>query len=390
VRIAQVCPFFYPVEGGVENHVLNISEELFKRGHEVHVLTSASSRASKALAPRERVGNLEVRRFRPLMTLGEFGSFWPGVMMELLDGHYDIVHAHAFRHPHTDLTALSSKVTGSSCILTSHSPFHPGEVRGPLARGLVPAYDRMVAPLTLRAFDGVISLTTHEARTLVGLGASKERVTVIPNGVGDEHFQETTTDSFVSSFGLAGKRVVLYLGRINPTKGIEVLVHSFSLVATKVPDAQLVIAGPATGTNETTYRGNLETLVADLAISGRVTFTGRLSEDDKLAALQCCDLLVLPSFYEPYGIVLLEAAAHGKAVIAARSDGPSSIISHGRNGLLVEPRDVGGLAEAILTLLNNDDYRERLGEMAKQDAEGYRWKNIADKVESFYNRFAVQ
>jgi len=311
-------------------------------------------------------------------------------MMELLDGHYDVVHAHAFRHPHTDLAAISSKVTGSSCILTSHSPFHPGEVRGPLSRGLVPAYDRMLAPFTLRAFDGVISLTTHEARTLVGLGASQDRVTIIPNGVGDEHFQETTTDSFVSSFGLAGKRVVLYLGRINPTKGIEVLIRSFSSVATRVPDAQLVIAGPATGTNETTYRDDLETLVADLAISGRVTFTGRLSEDDKLAALQGCDLLVLPSFYEPYGIVLLEAAAHGKAVIAARSDGPSSIINHGRNGLLVEPRDASGLAEGILTLLNNDDYRERLGEMAKQDAEGYRWKSIVDKVEAFYNRFAAQ
>jgi glycosyltransferase involved in cell wall biosynthesis len=388
VRIAQVCPFFYPVEGGVENHVLNISKQLFRRGHEVHVLTSASSRASPALAPRERVGNLEVRRFRPLMSLGEFGGFWPGVAVELLDGHYDVVHAHAFRHPHTDLAALSSKVTRSSCILTSHSPFHPGEVRGPFARGLVPAYDHMVAPFALRAFDGVISLTAYEARTLVGLGAPKERVTVIPNGVGDEHFQETTSDAFVSHFGLAGKRVILYLGRINPTKGIEVLIYSFSSVATKVWDAQLVIAGPATGTNESAYRDNLETLVADLAISGRVTFTGRLSEEDKLAALQCCDLLVLPSFYEPYGIVLLEAAAHGKAVIAARSDGPSSIIVNGRNGLLVEPRDTIGLADAILTLLNNDDYRERLGGMARQDAEGYRWKNIADKVESFYNRMA--
>ncbi|MGD0477829.1 MAG: glycosyltransferase family 4 protein [Nitrososphaerales archaeon] len=388
MKIAQVCPFFYPVEGGVENHVLSISTELLKRGHEVHVLTSANSRDSKALAPSERVSNLEVRRFRPLMILGEFGSFWPGVIMELLDGHYDVVHAHSFRHPHTDLAALSSKITGSSCILTSHSPFHPGEVRGPLARDLVSAYDHMMAPLTLRAFDGVISLTTHEARTLVGLGAPKDRVTVIPNGVGDEHFEETVTDAFISHFGLLGKRVVLYLGRINRTKGIEVLVHSFSLVATKVADAQLVIAGPATDINETTYREDLETLVADLGISGRVTFTGRLSEDDKLAALQACDLLVLPSVYEPFGIVLLEAAAHGKAVVAARTDGPSSIISHGLNGLLVEPRDVSGLAEAILTLLNDDDYRERLGKMARQDAERYRWKNITDRVESLYNRFA--
>lgn len=364
--------------------------ELSKRGHEVDILTSGGLRGSEALPKISRLGNLLVRRFKPIMALGEFGSFWPGVAPKLLSAKYDIVHSHSFRHPHCDISALTSRAVGSRSVLTGHSPFHPNGVRTPLARGLTPIYDELFAPITLRAFDKIITLTDAEKKSMVNLGAPGDRVTVIPNGVEDDNFETSSTDSFVSKFGLEGKQFVLYLGRLNRTKGIEYLLRAFADISSEVPDCCLVIAGPAVSLDEATYLENLDSLARKLGISSRVIFTGRLSEEEKLAALEACTVFALPSLYEPFGIVLLEAAAHSKPIVSAASAGPSSIINPGVNGLLVRPGDSNELGDAILRLLQDPSLSQMLGRKGRAMAGGYRWSNIADKVEGVYDRLLAR
>jgi len=383
VKIAQVCPYFLPSEGGVERHVLNTSEELARRGHEVHVFTNAQSRDMGLLPSQDQVRNIPVHRFKPVAKLGEFGSLWPGFFPEILAGGFDVIHAHSFRHPHTDISAWSGRLSGSKSVLTSHSPFHPPGVRGPLARGLVPLYDRVVAPFTLRAFDNVVALTPGEAELLASLGAPRGRISVIPNGVESIHFQTADYRAFERKFGLDGT-VLLYLGRINRTKGLDTLLQSFAYVAKEHNDARLVLAGPATSKEEVDYLDMLNQLTQKLGVSQRVTFTGRLTEEDKLAALERCSLFVLPSVYEPFGIVLLEAAAHGKVIVSTRTEGPQSIIRHGVNGVLVQPGDPTALAVSLVRVLSDEPYRARLSSEARAMALGYTWGAIVDRLESIY------
>jgi glycosyltransferase involved in cell wall biosynthesis len=372
------------VEGGVEKHVFRISEELTSRGHEVDVYTCAGSGGRDHLAKQARVGRVLVRRYDPIFAMGEFGAFWPGFAPKILESKYDIVHSHSFRHPHTDLSAMAGRTRRSRCVLTGHSPFHPQGVRSPLARGLTPVYDGLMAPFTLRAFDRIIAVTESEAKSMVELGAPARRVAVIPNGVEDENFAHPPSTDFLSRHGLEGKRLVLYLGRINKTKGIDILLNAFKKVALAIPDAALVIAGPASSTQELEYQGALYSLASGLGIRSNVIFTGRLSSEDKQVALESCSLLVLPSLYEPFGIVLLEAMAHSKPVVSASTDGPSSIITPGSNGVLVRPGDHAELGDAIIRLLGDEALTRQIGRSARETAEGYRWARVVDRIEALY------
>jgi glycosyltransferase involved in cell wall biosynthesis len=383
LKVAQVCPYYLPVEGGVENHVEEVSSELVARGHEVHVFTASQGRHSGTLPGLEKMDGVTVHRYKPLVRLGEFGSFWPGFVPELLGGEFDVVHAHAFRHPHADLSAIAGKLGGSRAVLTSHSPFHPAGVRGPLAGGLVPAYDMLVAPFTLRAFDRVVALTEAEAKTLGSLGVPTSRLRVIPNGVDSVHFQKGETEGFDDRYNVRG-RLLLYLGRVNRTKGLVTLLKAFSYVSREYDDLSLMVAGPAASPQELEYLGELKSMAEKLAISRRVTFPGRLSEQDKMSALERCSILILPSVYEPFGIVLLEAAAHGKAIIAARSAGPMSIIKDGVNGVLFEPNDSAQLAVSLTHLIGDAGYLNRLSTAARESALGYTWDRIVDRLERVY------
>lgn len=385
MRIAQVTPYFLPVEGGVERHVLNLSRELINLGHEVEVFTCSGTRNGGELGSFAEIEGIPVHRFRSVANLGEFGKVWPGFVTKLLKGRYDIVHAHSYRHPHTDLALAVSRFSGSRPVLTSHSPFHPEYLRRPLAKMLVPIYDEVVAPISLRSFHRVISLTTEEAKILCSLGASPEQTVVIPHGVEEIHFKKVDTRPFLSKYGLQSREIVLYLGRMNRTKGLDVLLEAFTLVARETPDSTLVFAGPCTTEEEESFSNQLARRAAETGLGERVKILGRLTEEEKTAAYEACSVFVLPSVYEPYGIVLLEAAAHGKPLISTRAGGPKSIIQEGDNGYLVEPGNPGNLANAIRNILQDSPMRRRMGEKARQMASSHTWSRVAKETHRAYS-----
>jgi glycosyltransferase involved in cell wall biosynthesis len=389
MRIAQVTPYFLPVEGGVERHVLNLSKELVRRGHEVEVFTCASTRHEGALERTSVVEGLRVHRFESVMSLGEFGRVWPGFAREVLRGGFDVVHAHSFRHPHTDISMMVSKLAGNASVLTTHSPFHPGGVRGPLARALVPIYDNFLAPTTLGYFGTVISLTAEEAGLLTRMGVSADRIVVIPHGVDRAHFSRSDPTLFTSKHGLEGRDIALCLSRINRTKGLDVLLDSFSSIAGRAPNLTLAIAGGCTSPKEEEFLAELQRKASALGMEGRVVFTGRLTEEEKASAYEASTLFVLPSVYEPYGIVLLEAAAHGKPLISTRTGGPKSIIADGVSGLLVAPGDSNALADALLEVATHRETASRMGEEARRMAREHTWERVAEATERAYLRIRV-
>jgi len=386
LRIAQITPFFAPVEGGVEKHVFELSSELVKRGHSVDVYTSNETRSPEKLQAYEEFERVRVHRYPTLASFGEFGKLWPGFAPEIMFQDYDVVHSHVYRHPHTDMSGIVSRLKSTRSVMTSHSPFHPAGTRGPMANALVQVYDRMVAPVSLLTFDWIVSLTLAEVEHLVALGARRERISVIPHAVSNENFVHANSSPFLNRFGLDDGDFALYLGRIHPTKGVDDLLAAFSEVASLAPSLKLVIAGPATSQTEQTFAQKLQDRSMKLGISNRVLFTGKLTEGEKLGALEACRFFVLPSFYEPYGIVLLEAAAHGKPLLSTMTDGPLSIVENGVSGLLVPPRDVRGLAACMGQLMVDDRMVESMSVNAREMALLHTWKRVVSQVEQTYSR----
>ena len=238
----------------MERHVLNLSKELIKRGHEVDVYTCNGMRNGEALEAFSLVDGIPVYRFRSVANIGEFGKVWPGFVVRLLSTGYDVIHAHAYRHPHTDLSLAVSKLSRCQSVLTAHSPFHPAYVRTALARALVPIYDGLLARFALRAFDRIVSLTNSEAEVLLSFGARRQQVVVIPHGVQQFHFSRVDPSAFIAKYGLQGKKIILYLGRINRTKGLNVLVQAFARIASIYPHTALVLVGPCSSVEEQAYR----------------------------------------------------------------------------------------------------------------------------------------
>jgi 1,4-alpha-glucan branching enzyme len=207
---------------------------------------------------------------------------------------------------------------------------------------------------------------------------------LIPHGVDNLHFLRTDSSGFISRFGLAGSEIILYLGRVNLTKGIHILLDAFAKVVSLNPNSRLVIAGPASSQMEVDYGKSLVEKTKRLGIEDKVIFTGRLTEEEKLAALESCDVFVLPSLYEPYGLVLLEAAAHGKPLISTRTDGPLDVVEEDLNGYLVPPGDSSTLADRIVTVLSDSTKARRLGSNGRARAAGRTWELVAKSVEHAY------
>jgi glycosyltransferase involved in cell wall biosynthesis len=169
---------------------------------------------------------------------------------------------------------------------------------------------------------------------------------------------------------------LLYVGRLVPKKGLQVLLRALSLVN----DGELVIAGPY----EKRYFENLQRLVRSLGLEDRVRLKGRVAEDEKIDLMSSCSVLVCPTLADYHPIVLLEAQALGVPVIATRVGAIPEIVINGETGLLVEPNNELELAKAIETLLNNDTLRLRFSRKAREFAKSFTAESAVEKLETLY------
>ncbi|MBI2012275.1 glycosyltransferase, partial [Candidatus Daviesbacteria bacterium] len=171
----------------------------------------------------------------------------------------------------------------------------------------------------------------------------------------------------------------LYLGRIQPYKNIEIALKAFTEVLPKYKDATLTIAGYGESLNL------LEKMATDLKIEKSVVFTGRVTEDEKYKLLAQSWVMVQPSMIEGWGITVIEANASGTPVIASNVNGLRDSVVDGRTGLLVKPKDVFMFAKAMIDLIENKEFRERLSDDSIKWAGTFNWQNSANKFLSIIN-----
>jgi len=378
LKIAMVSPYFYPVIGGIETYVLELSRELINMGHEIFVLTSNKTMNGKydVFPKYEEKEDIKIFRFR-VFPLTRGVEFWFGFIEKLLEIKPDIVHAHKIGFSMNDICAYLCEKKNIPSVATTHGvPYISNVHEEPFLRDV---YLKSIPQRTVKLFDEIIALSVIEMPWLRKAGVPSERIHIIPGGVSRRIFKaEFNSEEFKEKYGI-DSQMVLYLGRLTEKKGIDHLIHAAPPLLKDFPNLKIVISGPDCGMMK-----KLKELACKLKVERNIIFTGPLSEEAKYAAIASSKVLVLPSSFEAQGLVLLEAQALGIPVIATRQGGVPYFIKDGENGLLIEYGKPDQIAEALKKILNDEDLARRLGEDGRRSAKEYTWDRIAEMILSVY------
>ena len=233
--------------------------------------------------------------------------------------------------------------------------------------------------------DAIVVASEHERQLLASLyGVDSGRVSVVPCGVDLDLF--TPMDKEVARRRLRlrdGERIILFVGRIEPLKGIDVLIGAAAQLHDDENFRVLIVGGDSRTAAEV---AQLRSLAARLGVDHHIAFVGAVAHEDLPLYYNAADVCVVPSYYESFGMVAVESMACGTPVVASRVGGLASTVRDGETGYLISWRCPEPFAERLELLLGNDELRASFGRAAREAVERFRWANVADAVSSLYAR----
>jgi glycosyltransferase involved in cell wall biosynthesis len=376
VFIAHVYHHYYPLVGGLERVVQFLAEELVKLGHEVHVITTTIGAEGR---PREEVINgVYVHRVKGYR-LGYPDLTYPSEYPYKVLRNSDIIHGHGQNSLFVVRMVEKAKEIGVKTVMHFMAIDALHDHPNPLIRTLGPLYSRWALKKAIQLSDVklVRSLRDHELlERKYGI-----RAIYIPDGVPRWFISyRYSGHMFRERYNLDGD-FILYIGRMHPLKGIDVLIRAMPYVRKHV-DLKLVVIGPG---DQRPYRE----LAEKLGVKDHIVFLGYVDEETKIGAIDGSLGVVIPSvssYVEVYPMAVSEAWARGKPVIATSIGGIPYRVRHLVNGLLVPPRSPKALAEAVITLANDKTLSTRLGNNGRSSI--MTWDEIAKKITEVYERVA--
>jgi len=214
-----------------------------------------------------------------------------------------------------------------------------------------------------------------------------ERIEYIPGGVHTSVFRPGPKDlGLMEEFGLRPDDcVVLLSGRVDPIKGVDQAIRAFAVLARRLPNAKMILRGLGWSTSDTHYSQSVASLIRDLGLDDRIMRLPGLPHAMMPQVYRLADIMFMPSLYEGTPLAALESLACGTPVVASAVGGLRDVIDDSC-GILVQPRDVGGFADALQRLLTDSEKREVLARGAAERAQDYSWPKIADRIVSVYER----
>lgn len=245
-------------------------------------------------------------------------------------------------------------------------------------------YNAIIGNRIIRRASGHIAITTEEVKHFFNYGISPYRVSVIPNGISHDVSWEGEQESFRKAFQLNDLPFILFVGRLNPIKGPDLLLNAFCNIKDRIKNVHLVYVGPDEG-----LLTNLKTIANQSGVAERVHFLGYLGGKEKLQAYEAASLLVVPSRQEAMSIVALEAGINGTPVLLTDQCGFNEVDHIG--GGMVVPASVDGIQDGLLTMLNNFLHLKTMGEkLKKYVSENYLWENVIHQYIALYRRILIE
>jgi D-inositol-3-phosphate glycosyltransferase len=374
--------------GGMNVYVRELSRELGARGYVIDVFTRRTSPADPAeqpFGPNARVINIDAG---PPALIDKDGisahldAFELGVR-KFVDSDglaYDLVHSHywmsgvagmrlaaSWRVPHVVMFHTLGEIKKRARI-SEHEP----AIRLDAERHIAQSADRIVVA------------SAHEKHLLTALcGADPSGIDVVPCGVDLDRFYPMDKEQARRKLGLRdGERIILFVGRIEPLKGIDILISAAAQLHDDENFQVLIVGGDARTERQV---AELRAHAARLGIDHHVSFVGAVDHEALPLYYNAADVCVVPSYYESFGLVAIESMACGTPVVASRVGGLTTTISDGQTGYLIPWRCPEPFAERLELLLDNDELRASFGRAAHEAVQRFRWSNVADAVSSMYD-----
>ncbi len=308
--------------------------------------------------------------------------------------HYDLIHSHYWMSG-IAAEALSDTWGGTPIIQMFHTL---GEMKNRVARSEAEKegeYRLEGERRVLGRADRIIAATPAEQAQLEWLyKANARKVVVIPPGVDTDHFYPIPVDEARQFIGLSpDARMILFVGRIEPLKGLDTLIKAVACLRVKdlaEPVHLAVIGGdPDVPPEEMTAEMcRIQKMCDDLTVGKMVAFLGRQRQDTLPYYYSAADVVVMPSHYESFGMVALEAMACGTPVIASQVGGLAFLVQDGVTGYFVTDGDDEALCQKLSALLGDASLRKTLGRNAAEYAKDYAWDKIANKIVAVYQEQA--
>ncbi len=376
----------YPprVIGGISPHVYFLSKSLAESGVKVHVVTCDFPGAPA----HEVIDGVEVYRVDSYKNPSPDFATWVYLMnlnmqkeaaaiVNKLGGEIDVFHAHDW------LVATAGiglkHVFRKPLLVTMHST--------EMGRrdGLHTDTEKMIheteAWLTYEAWKVICCSDYMVSHVKWAFGLPEDKLVMIPNGVNTHVYEDSENEKceeFRAKFALPHEKIVLYVGRLVYEKGIHVLINAVPKVLEKV-DAKFIIVGSGY------MKEQLLNIVKSMKLEHKVLFMGFVDDATLLKLQKCADVSVVPSLFEPFGIVALEAMAAKSPVVVSDTGGLSEIVDHDTTGFKAYPNNPDSLAWGITKLLLDEKYRKYIRENAyKKVQEKYDWQKIAQQTKQIY------
>jgi D-inositol-3-phosphate glycosyltransferase len=213
-------------------------------------------------------------------------------------------------------------------------------------------------------------------------GADARKVSLVPCGVDLEVFRPLNQKSVRSRLGLNGEKILLYVGRVEPIKGLDLLVETAAQMDSAEGVRMMVVGADVNGDRE---MDRVKQLAKERDMEDKIDFVGQVDHDDLALYYNAADVCVVPSYYESFGLVALESMACGTPVVATRVGGLSTIIQHGRTGYLKSWRCPEAFANSVEMIISSDGLQQSMGEAARKRAEGMGWDNVASLMWDEYS-----
>lgn len=389
--------------GGMNVYVRDLSMEFSRRGIAVDVFTRSQNphlpHVMHEIGPNGRVIHIPTGPEEPYDKNKVF-DYLP----EFVDGvkqfarsegiHYDIIHSHYW------LSGWAARELRAEWGVPVVQMFHTlGKMKNAVASSpaeMETARRIEVETEVVREADRLVAATLTEKDQLVRLyGADPHKISIVPPGVDISHFHPMPRRLAQQKIGLDSHDwMILFVGRIEPLKGVDTLIRAMALLAYECPTwvnrLSLAIIGGDPNTSENAEMERLKAMHAQLNLGDLVVFLGARDQNTLQYYYNAAEAVVMPSHYESFGMVALEAMACGTPVIASDVGGLSHLVRDGETGFHVPSGDHLALASTLARLLQDDALRLRLGEQATYWAQNYSWAKIGDRVLDAYRHALSQ
>lgn len=370
MRILHVVPYLGSMFGGTTTVVRKMSSQLAMRGHDVTVATTdyrwdGGADADYQVLPFHARANLGLMIYTPDM------RDW--LLANAPD--FDVMHLHTFRSYQNALARRVAVASGVHYVLQAHGGVLPSFGK----RGLKVAFDLVYGQRILADASRAIAVSAMEIGQYVKMGIPRDKIELLPNGIDLYNRQELPSgEVFRERIGARGdERLVLFLGRVDRIKGLELLIGAFDQLARRLEGCRLVIAGPDFG-----YLSAAERKVAESGLDDRVVFTGELRGEEKNEALRSADVCVVPSAFDIFSMTALESMACGTPLVLTDRCGIADMV---RDSALVVGYDSDALANAMLRVLEDGSLRASLAKAGREKVEReFGWPMIIDRLEDIY------